>query len=195
MVKSSDSRQSDDFRCRCGPNFNVSASRSIPKASVNGIFVVVRDLFSDQTTQMEFVNRNDVIGQFSADQAYPSLCNTVLPWTAQESRFRLDAEVSNCFEDSAREYRVVVVDQESSRRLNKERFSNLLDHPRRGRMLGDVEVASFAAAMGDHEPDEEYLEADRGNDQEVHGRDDVAMVSKECDPPSSLVIASQPLLQ
>src|SRR5690606_26796072 len=99
---------------------------------------------------------------------YPSLCIPVLPWATQGRRFGLDPEVSNRLEDCVREDRVVIVDQESDRRLIRERFSKLLDYPRCGRVLGDVEVQDFAAAMGDHEPDEQHLEADRRYHQEIH---------------------------
>ena len=61
---------------------------------------------------MEFVDRNDVIEQLAADRAYPSLCSPVLPWATQGGGFRPDAEVFDHLEDSAREDRVVVVDQE-----------------------------------------------------------------------------------
>jgi hypothetical protein len=45
-------------------------------------------------------------------------------------------------------------------------------------MLSDVEVQDFAAASGDHKPDEQHLEADCRHDQKIHCRDRVAMVSK-----------------
>lgn len=157
---------------------------------MDAILVVVRSVVAEQTAQMEFVEYDDVIKQLAAYRAYPSLCDPVLPWATQGSWLMLDAEVFNHPEDSAREDRVIVMDQELDRRLTWERIAKLLDHPRSRRMLGDVEMKNFAPAVGDHEPDVEHLEANRRNDQEVHGRDHVAMVSKECGPSLPLVIAS-----
>ncbi len=57
-------------------------------------------------------------------------------------------------------------------------------------MLGNVGVQDFAAAMGDHEPDEEHLEADCRGDEKVHRRDHVAMTSQERGPSLALVVAT-----
>lgn len=82
------------------------------------------------------------------------------------------------------------MDQELSRGLVGKCLAKLLHHPRRGRMLGNVEMQGFAAAMGDQEPDEEHLEADYRDDEKVHRRDRVAMISQERGPSLALVIAA-----
>lgn len=80
------------------------------------------------------------------------------PRQSYGSRIRRNA----AFDGSAswRKNRVVVMDQELARGLVGECLAKLLNHPRHGRMLADVEVQDFAAAMGDREPDEEHFEAD-----------------------------------
>ncbi len=63
--------------------FNASAPWRIPKASMDAILVVVRSVFPEQATQMEFVEYQNVIEQLAADRFHPSLCNPVLPWATQ----------------------------------------------------------------------------------------------------------------
>jgi hypothetical protein len=66
MMKSSDSRQSDDLGRRRGPIFDSSASWRILKASEDAILVVVRSVLPEQSTQMNLVEYHNVIEQFSA---------------------------------------------------------------------------------------------------------------------------------
>ncbi len=112
MMKPSDSRQFDDPGRRRGPIRDGSMPRRVPKASMDAILVVVRSVDAEHATQMELVKYDDVIEQFAADRSYPSLCNSVLPWATQGSRFRLDPEVSNHLEDFAREDCVAIVDRD-----------------------------------------------------------------------------------
>lgn len=82
------------------------------------------------------------------------------------------------------------MDQELGRSLVRECLAKLLNHPRCGQMLGDVEVQNFAAAVGDHEPDDGHLEADRRDHGKVHRREHVAMISQERGPSLQLVVAT-----
>ncbi len=83
MMKPSGSRRFDDFRRRRSAMFNGSAPWRIPKTSVDAILVVVRSVFPEQATQMEFVEYHNEIQQLAADRSHPSLCNPVLPWATQ----------------------------------------------------------------------------------------------------------------
>jgi hypothetical protein len=46
---------------------------------MRAVVMVVADVFSKQTFQMALVNCDDVIQQFAAATAYPSLRNSILP--------------------------------------------------------------------------------------------------------------------
>lgn len=70
MMKPSDSRRSDDFRCRRSAMFDGSAPWRIPKASVDAILVAVRSVFPEQAMQMEFVEYHNVIDQLVTDRAH-----------------------------------------------------------------------------------------------------------------------------
>lgn len=66
MVKASDPRHFYGFRIRCSAAFDRSASRRIPKTSVDAILVLVRSVLPEQSTQMNHVECHDVIKQFAA---------------------------------------------------------------------------------------------------------------------------------
>ncbi len=52
---------------------------------MRAIFVVVGNIFTEQPFQVPFIERDDVIQQFSAAAADPALGNTILPGTCESS--------------------------------------------------------------------------------------------------------------
>ncbi len=64
----------------------------------------------------------------------------------------------------------------------RERFAQLLDDPGGRGSVGHVEMKNTPLGVIDREPDVEDSEGRRGNGEEVHRRDRVAVVAKELDP-------------
>ena len=54
---------------------------------MRAVVMVVADVFSEQTLQLAFVNCDDVIQQFAAATAYPTLRNSILPRTNKRRAF------------------------------------------------------------------------------------------------------------
>jgi hypothetical protein len=61
-------------------------------------------------------------------------------------------EILDRLRDRGREDRIVVVDEEAMRSFARKRLAQLLDHPARGRVLGDVEVEDSASSVVEREP-------------------------------------------
>jgi hypothetical protein len=74
-------------------------------------------------------------------------------------------------------------------------FTQLLHHPRCGRMTSDVEVQNPAPAMLDYEETIQQLEGQRGHGKEVEGNDRLAMVGEESEPAFVWIAASPQALQ
>ena len=52
---------------------------------MRAIFVVVGNVFTEQAFQVPFIERDDVIQQFSAAAAHPTLGDAILPGTCEGS--------------------------------------------------------------------------------------------------------------
>ena len=52
---------------------------------MRAIFVVVGNVFSEQAFQVPFIERDDVIQQFSPAAAHPTLGDAILPGTCERS--------------------------------------------------------------------------------------------------------------
>ena len=100
---------------------------------------------------MILVKDDNVIEQLTTDRADESLGSSVLPRAAESRSFRADIEAVNRVRDGSREDRVVVVDDESMARLFREGLAQLLDHPARVGVLGDVKVQNLPASVVDRE--------------------------------------------
>jgi hypothetical protein len=71
----------------CGAHSVVGGS--LPQPKMRAVFVIVADIFGDQTFQMAFVHRNNVIQQISSAAFNPTLCyatETLLAAVARPTR-------------------------------------------------------------------------------------------------------------
>jgi len=59
--------------------------RSLPESEMRAVFVVVANVFREQTFQMAILNCNDVIQEITPATPYPTLCNSILPRTFEPS--------------------------------------------------------------------------------------------------------------
>jgi hypothetical protein len=58
-------------------------------------------------------------------------------------------------------------------------FPQLLHYPGAGRVFGDIEMKDLAPTVFDDEETVQDWEGESRHGEEVHGRDDVAMIAKE----------------
>ncbi len=150
--------------------------------------VVVLDVLMKEAVQVPLVESNHVIQPLATNAPDPALRRPVLPRTTVSGSLGLDSEVLDRVEDTIREDRVVVVDPESVGVLFGKRLPELLDRPRRGRVGREIEVQDSPLPVLDDEPHVEQLEVDGRNDEEVHCRDDIPVVSEKGHPALSLAL-------
>jgi hypothetical protein len=89
---------------------------------MRAVVMVVADVFSEQTFQMAFVNYDDVIQQFAAATAYPTLRNSILPRTFEGSSHRTHPQRSNGGRDLQTVFRVPVEDEKPRSQLKRKCF-------------------------------------------------------------------------
>src|SRR5258708_33389784 len=146
------------------------------------VFVVVADVFREQTFQMAFIHGNDVIQQISAAAFNPTLRYAILPRAFKGRSYWADLHGSNGRWNLHPVLGIAVEDEKLSRQIKRKRFSQLLNDPQASRMLGDVEVQDTPTAVADDEEAIERAKGDGWYGEEVHGRNHFPVVSKEGEP-------------
>jgi hypothetical protein len=118
---------------------------------IRSIFIVVPDVFVHQPFQMPLIRHDHVVDQIAASVANPGLCDSVLPRTSEAGSFGLDAETLHRFDHLPIEVCCAVEDQVTGELIVWKGLTQLLDHPRAGRVFGDAAAQDSAPIMRDHE--------------------------------------------
>ena len=164
----------------CGVTSVVGGS--LPQPKVRAVFVVVANVFGEQSFQMAFIHRNDVIPEISSAAFNPTLRYAILPRAFEGRSYRAHLQGSSGQWHLRPVLRIAVEDEKPRSQLKRNRFSQLLDDPQAGRMLGDVEVQDASTAMADDEEAIEHAKGDCGHGEEIHGRNRFPVVSQEGEP-------------
>ena len=117
----------------------------------------------------------------------PALRDSILLRTLSRDSDGLDAHGSHAAHDLGVEDGISVQDEVLDRRLVREGLPELLDHPVRRWVGRDIEVEDLPATVLDDEESVEQTERGRRDDKEVHGREDVAMVTEKSLPALALL--------
>ena len=113
----------------CGANSVVGSS--LPQPKMRAVFVIVADIFGEQTFQMAFVHRNHVIQQISSAAFDPTLRYAILPRTFEARSYRAHLQGSNGHGNLEPVLRIAVEDEKPRSQLKRKRFSQLFGRPTR----------------------------------------------------------------
>jgi len=73
--------------------------------------VIVADVFGEQSLQMAFIHRNNVIQQVSSAAFNPTLRDAILPGTFEGGPYRADLQSTNGYQDFQSIFPIPVEDQ------------------------------------------------------------------------------------
>src|SRR5437016_4111335 len=117
---------------------------------------------------MALVEDDDVVEQLPAHAADPPFGDAVLPRTSPSRPHRIDAERPHGRDNESGEDGVAIENQMACRRVEGECLPQLLNDPRRGGIVCQLEVKDAAPAVLDCEPAVEQTKRDCWDDEEVH---------------------------
>jgi len=140
---------------------NPAIRCSLPESKMRAVFVVIPDVFREQTLQMAFIHRNHVIEQISSAAFNPTLRSSILPGTFEGGPYGADLQSTNRDRDFQPIFAIPVKDQKSGSRPKRKRFPQLLNDPQARRVLRDVEVDDPPPTVADDEEAIEHAEGDR----------------------------------
>src|ERR1035438_5832017 len=93
MVKAAELWHRDNLAAYIGILLCLStAGRSFRQREMRPVVVVVTDVFSHQSFQMQFIDDNHMVEQVPTAAADPTFCNTVLPWASEAGPLWLNVE-------------------------------------------------------------------------------------------------------
>jgi len=130
MMQATESWHGYDLPRRLGrPSRNSSTGRFFSQRKMRPVFVIVADILFHKSSQMTFVQHDDMIEQVSSTVANPALGNAVLPRTSETSSLGFDAQGLDRVYHLTVEVRRPIKDQVFRRRIVGESLSQLLRDP------------------------------------------------------------------
>jgi hypothetical protein len=181
MVEATDFANRDDlaeFRL-----FNRAAVRRIlVEREVSTRPVVVREVASQGAAQVPFAKNEDVIQTLAPDGANEPLRKGVLPRALIRREDFSGPHALHALLEHVTVDRVAIAEEVGRGGVVREGVHDLLGRPGSGGMLGDIEMDDSSAMMSEHDENEEYTQACRGNREEIEGDKISDMVGEERPP-------------
>ena len=124
---------------------------------------------------MPFVDNDDVMETLSADRAYESLTIGILPGRLRRANDFLDTHVLDALAEELTVDAIAISDQQSGRRIVRERSDDLLCRPCGSQVRSDVVVHDHAAVVAGNDEAEQNTERRCRNGRQI-GSHDIANV-------------------
>jgi len=181
VVESADLRHCHDIT-KLGWLDRAWLGRVFPESEMRARGVIVAEVIAKATTEVSFVQHDDVVEEFAPDGFDHALSERVLPRGVRRDEDLGKTDGLHPLSKRSAEDAVAIVDEEPGRRVVREGLDNLLRRPSRGRGVGHVEMYDSAAVMEEDYEHVEHAEHRRGHDEEVD-RDKIGDVIFEEGPP------------
>jgi hypothetical protein len=177
MVQPAQPRHRDYLRIHTWPLFRLALVRRVLRQRVvEAIFVVIVHVIANQPTEMWFVERDDVIEDFSPTTSHPSFRRSILPGRLYARPFGLQSSGLQEADHFFVERRISIEDDISIRACFGECLAQLLDHPFRCRVVSHIEVQNPAPPVLDHEKAVKQSKCHRRHREEIERGDHLAVI-------------------
>ena len=149
---------------------------------MRAVLMVVTNILRQQSPQMAFIQRNNLVQQVSSAASHPPLRDAILPRRSERSLLGNDPGGFHRCDYLEAELLIAIKDHVFVRGFQGKRLPQLLNDPSARRMLRDVNVQDAPPIMTNDEEAVEHTERDRWHREEVHRRNRFPMISKEGQP-------------
>ena len=152
------------------------------KRVVNAVRAIIKDVIPDQTAQMNVIEDNHAIEKLSATASDPAFRDSILPRTRKACSFGLQAAGIEQIGDIFAVLAITIQNYVAIRRGLRKCLPELLHDPRACRVFRDVEMEDLPSAVFDDEETVENSEVEGRHGEEVHGRDNFAVIAQKSIP-------------
>jgi hypothetical protein len=183
MMQAADARQRDQTRRLARLGGNRPHCRCVfLKRVMDPVRVIIGDVIADQTTQMSVIEDDHVIEKLSATASDPAFGNPILPRACSACARGFHA--AECKQLSYLRSKLAVTIKNRVAILTRfpKGLPQLLHNPRASRVFRHIEMEDPASAMLDDEETIQDSERQSRHREEVHGRNDLALIAKESSP-------------
>src|SRR4029077_9869378 len=170
---------------------NPAVRRPLLKSEMRAVLVMVPNTLGEQSLQMAFIHRNNVVQQVSSTASHPPLRDAILPGRSEGSSLGNDPGGFHRCDHLEPELLIAIKDQVFVRGFKGKRLPQLLDDPTARRMLRDANVQDASPIMTDDKKAVQHAEGNRWHREEIRGRNRFPMVAKEGQPALGLVRTSR----
>jgi len=160
----------------------ASCWRVLAQPEMCSILMVVADVFAHEALEMMLIEHDHMIQEVASAASNPTLRRTILPRTPERCANWLAPHCANRSDYVLAEFAISVKHQELLSGRIGPRFTHLLNDPKGSGITRHIEVQNFSPIMTDHEEAIQDLEGECWYGEEIHGRDGLTVVSKECQP-------------
>jgi hypothetical protein len=157
----------------------TTGRRSLRQRKMCSILVIIAYVLIHQPFQMALVENDHMVEQIAAAVADPALGDTVLPRTPEARLPGLNAEVPHRVDDFLIEVCAAIKSQVTGCSIVWKRLAQLLDHPGAVWMQGHVAVKDSPPIVRNAEESMEHAEGERGDREEIHRRNDFAVIAQK----------------
>src|SRR5215510_4931855 len=152
---------------------DAPASWSLHLASMGAVIVeglmraggvVVREITAQQTSEMPFVDHNDVIEAFPSNRPDDALGEGILPRGARGDEDLAHPQVFHPPCERVAVDGIPIADQVRGRSLFREALDQLVSGPGGGGVVGGVDMDEFSTVVSKDQEPEEQLEGEGGHE-------------------------------
>jgi hypothetical protein len=161
---------------------NVPGMRAVAERLMRTGGVVVRKVAAQQTSEMPFVDHDDVVEAFASNRTDDALGERILPGRPRGDEDLVHPQASHPPYEHVAVDGVPIAEQVLGRGVFREAFDQSLGGPGGGGVVGDVDLDEFSPGVSKDQESEEQLEGEGGDDEEV-GSDNLADVCLQEGPP------------
>jgi hypothetical protein len=129
--------------------------------------VVVREVPAQETSEMPFVDHDDVIEAFASNRADDALGEWILPGRSRGDEDLAHPQAVHPLYERVAVDRIPIAEQVLGRCLFREALDQLVSGPGGGGVVGGVDMDEFSTVVSKDQESEEQLEGEGGDDEEV----------------------------
>ena len=149
---------------------------------MRAIGVIIRDVVLDETAQVSLIEDEYVIQKISATAPDPAFRDSILPRACRAYACGFHAAGCQQIGYLLAELAVTIENRIAVRTRFRKCLPQLLHYPGAGRVFRDIEMEDLASTVFDDEETIQDSEGEGWHGEEIHGRDDVAVIAKESSP-------------
>jgi hypothetical protein len=144
--------------------------------------MIIKYIVLNEMAQVSLVEDEYVIQKISATASDPAFSNSILPGACWAYARGFQAAGRQEIGYLLTKLAITIENSVAVRTRFRKCCSQLLHYPGAGRVFGDIEMENLASCVFDYEKAVQHAKCQSRHGEEVHGRDELAVIAQESSP-------------